>query len=90
MVLVEDLSRSDVWARQKARFKQFALDNGGTVSEEMGEWNAGFVPAGRLLVDGGAWVRRGSLRTVQRVGTYGHGDDRLRTQGKNTLRYLGG
>ena len=52
--------------------------------------HAGFVPAGRLLVDGGAWVRRGSLRTVQRVGTYGHGDDRLRTQGKNTLRHFGG
>ena len=38
MVLVEDLSRSDNWARQKARFKQFALDNGGTVLEEMGKW----------------------------------------------------
>ena len=38
MVLVEDLSRSDVWARQKARFKQFALDNGGAVLEEMGKW----------------------------------------------------
>ena len=38
MVLVEDLSRSDNWARQKARFKQFALDNGGAVLEEMGKW----------------------------------------------------
>ena len=38
MVLVEDLSRSDVWARQKARFKQFALDNGGAVLEEMSKW----------------------------------------------------
>lgn len=38
MVLVEDLSRSDVWARQKARFKQFALDNGSAVLEEMGKW----------------------------------------------------
>ena len=37
MVLVEDLSRSDVWARQKARFKQLALDSGGAVLEEMGE-----------------------------------------------------
>lgn len=37
MVLVEDLSRSDVWARQKARFKQLALDNGGAVLEEKGE-----------------------------------------------------
>ena len=38
MVLVEDLSRSDVWARQKARFKQLALDSGGAVLEEMGKW----------------------------------------------------
>ena len=38
MVLVEDLSRSDVWARQKARFKHLALDSGGAVLEEMGEW----------------------------------------------------
>ena len=38
MVLVEDLSRSDDWARQKARFKQLALDSGGAVLEEMGEW----------------------------------------------------
>ena len=38
MVLVEDLSRSDVWARQKARFKELALDSGGAVLEEMGEW----------------------------------------------------
>ena len=37
MVLVEDLSRSDVWVRQKARFKQLALNNGGTVLEEMGK-----------------------------------------------------
>ena len=38
MVLVEDLSRSDVWARQKARFKQLALDSGGAVLEEMDKW----------------------------------------------------
>ena len=37
MVLVEDLSRSDDWARQKVRFKQLALDSGGAVLEEMGE-----------------------------------------------------
>ncbi len=37
MVLIEDLSRSDDCARQKACFKQFALDNGGAVLEEMGE-----------------------------------------------------
>ena len=38
MVLIEDLSRSDNWARQKARFKQLALDSGGAVLEEMGKW----------------------------------------------------
>ncbi|WP_337676388.1 hypothetical protein [Dysosmobacter sp.] len=38
MVFVEDLSHSDVWARQKARFKELALDSGGAVLEEMGEW----------------------------------------------------
>ena len=52
--------------------------------------HAGFVPAGRLLVDGGAWVRRGSLRAVQRVGACGRGDDHLRTQRKDALRHLGG
>ena len=38
MVLVEDLSRSDVWERQKTRFKQLALDSGGAVLKK---WASG-------------------------------------------------
>ena len=53
--------------------------------------HAGFILARHLLVDGGAWVRGGSLRAVQRVGARGRGGcDRLRTQRKDALRHFDG
>ena len=38
VVLIEDISRSDDWERQKNRLKQLALNNEGLAFEEMGEW----------------------------------------------------
>lgn len=101
MVLVEDLSRSDVWARKKARFKQLALDNGGTVLEEMGKWKdcCAFVFSempGSFLRDVYWWMAEhgcgeevyAQYSVLDACGCGGY--DRLRTQRKDTLRHFGG